>query len=102
MRQAFLAAATKGWALCNHTAQLVERTSDLGNLKLMVGSGCLEIPKGLAKKDSLDKHVEEISFWQCVAFCEHGQLKGWQPQDFQPIFAKISISKCLHWFAAVP
>ena len=30
--------------------------------------------------DSIDKHVEQISFRQCITFCEHGQLKGWSPQ----------------------
>ena len=40
---------------------------------------CLESPE----MDSLDEHVEKISVWQCVTFCEHGQLKGWQPR-FQP------------------
>ena len=29
--------------------------------------------------DSRNKHVEQISFRQCVTFCEHRQLKGWQP-----------------------
>ena len=51
--------------------------------------------------DSQNKHVEQISFRQCVAFCEHGQLKGWQPR-FQPTAAKISIlamvlPKSLYW-----
>ena len=44
---------------------------------------CLEF----LKMDSLDKHVEKISFRHCVAFCEHGQLKGWQPR-FQPTVAQ--------------
>ena len=37
--------------------------------------------------DSLNKHVEQISFQQCVTFCEHRKLKGWQPH-FQPTEAK--------------
>ena len=43
--------------------------------------------------ESLDKHVEKISFRQCGSgtFCEHGQLKGWKPH-FQPTVAKSSIS----------
>ena len=47
---------------------------------------CLESPE----MDSLDEHVEKISVWQCVTFCEHGQLKGWQPR-FQPTAAKSSL-----------
>ena len=71
----------------------MERTDALSNLKLLVGSGCLSFPKGMAGMDSLDldKHVEQISFRQCVTLCEHGQLKGWQPY-FQPTVAKSSIS----------
>ena len=44
-----------------------------------------------------DKHVEQISFRQCLTFCEHGQLKGWQ-QHFQLTEAKNSISTILHCF----
>ena len=50
--------------------------------------------------DSLDKHVEQISFRLCVLFTEHRQLKGWQPL-FQPTVAKSSISTMVHWFAEV-
>ena len=57
----FSAAATKGWAWCKHNADLVEHTAALRDLKLLVGSGGLDFTKGM---DSLDKHVEEISFWQ--------------------------------------
>ena len=35
----------------------------------------------------LDKHVEQISFRQCITFSAHGQLKGWQPR-FQTTAAK--------------
>ena len=42
-------------------------------------------------------HAEQISFRQCVTFCEHGQLKFWR-QHFQPTEAKISISAILHSF----
>ena len=70
------AAATKGWAWCNHDAELVERNALLRNLKLLVGSGSLDFAKGM---HSLDKHVEQVSFQQFVTFREHGQLKGWQP-----------------------
>ena len=82
-------AETKGWAWCKHNAELVEPTVALRNL-LLAGSGCLEIQKGVAGIDSLDKHVQQVSFRQCVEFCEHGQLKGRQPH-FQPTVAKISI-----------
>ena len=41
--------------------------------------------------DSLNKHVEQVCFRHGVTFCEHGQLKGWQPH-FQPTVAKSSIS----------
>ena len=96
----FSAAATKGWAWCNHNAELMERTVPLRDLKLLVGSGGLDFTKGM---NSLDKHVKQISFRQCITFREHGQLKGWQPH-FQPTDAKISIlsiSTIVHWFAAV-
>ena len=80
----FSAAATKGWAWCKHNAELVERTAALRDLKLLVGSGGLDFPKGM---DSCNKHVEQNLFRQCVTFCEHRQLKGWQPR-FQPTEAK--------------
>ena len=81
------AAATKGWAWCIHNAELVERTAALGYLKLLVGSGCLEFQTGMARMSSSDKHVKQISFRQCVTFCEQRQQKGWQPR-FQPTVAK--------------
>ena len=49
----------------------------LRNLKLLV-SGGLDFTKGM---DSIDKHVEQISFRQCSTFCEHGQLKGWHDYE---------------------
>ena len=58
----FSAAATKGWAWCNHNAELVECAAALRDLKLLVGSGGLDFTKGM---ESLDKHVEKISFRQC-------------------------------------
>ena len=72
----FSVTATKGWAWCNHNAELVERTVALGNLKLLVGSGDLDFTKGM---DSLDKHVEQISFGQWVTFFEHGSWKAGSP-----------------------
>ena len=60
----------------------------------------LVFPKGIAGMDSLDKPVEQISFRKRVTFCEHGQLKGWQPH-FQPTAVKSSISTSVHVFAAV-
>ena len=59
----FSVTATKGWAWCNHNAELVERTVALGNL-LLVGSGCLEIRIGKAGIASFNKHVQQISFRQ--------------------------------------
>ena len=50
--------------------------------------------------DSLNKHVQQISFRQSVTFCEHRQLKGRQPR-FQPTEAKCSISTLVPWFATV-
>ena len=96
----FSAAATQGWEWCNHNAGLLECTAALSNLKLLVGSGCLEIRIGKTGMDSLEKHVEQISFGQWVTCCEHGQLKSWQPH-FQATVAKSSISTSVCWFAAV-
>ena len=87
----FPAAATKGWALCKHDAELVECAAALRDLKLLTRSGCLAFPKGMAGMESSNKHVEQISFRLWVTFWEHGQLKGWQPH-FQPTVAKSSIS----------
>ena len=100
MRQVFPAAAAKGKAWCNHNAELVERTSALKNLKLLVGTGCCELPKGMVGMDSLNKHFEQISFRQYLTFGVNRKLKGWQPH-FQPTVAKSSISTLVHWFAAV-
>ena len=75
-------------------------TSALKNVKLLVGTACCKLPKGITGMDSLNKHVEQVSFRQFVTFCVHLQLKGWQPH-FQPTVAKSSISRIVHWFAAV-
>ena len=40
-----------------HNAELQERAACLKTVKLLVGSGCLEFPKGMAGIDSLNKHV---------------------------------------------
>ena len=72
----------------------MERAAALRDLKLLVGSGGLDFTKGM---DSLDEYVEQISFRQCITFCEHGQLKGWQPH-FEPTVAKNSISTIVHCF----
>ena len=53
----------------------MEGATALRNLKLLVGTGCLDFTKGM---DSLDKCVAYISFRQCVTLSEHRQLKGWQ------------------------
>ena len=57
----FSAAATQGWERCNHNAGLLGCTAALRNLKLLVGSGCLEIRIGKAGIDSFNKHVQQIS-----------------------------------------
>ena len=44
-------------------AEMVERTAALRNLKLLVGSGGLEFPKGIAGMDSLNKHVRNKSLF---------------------------------------
>ena len=54
------------------------------------GNGCL----------SLKRTCRPNLVWHCVTFCEHGQLKGWQPH-FQPAVAKSSISTSVRWFVAV-
>ena len=51
IRQVSHATATKGWAWCNHNAELLERAAELRKL-LLEGSGCLEFPKGMAGMDS--------------------------------------------------
>ena len=38
----------------------------------------------------MNKHVQHISFRQCITFCEHRQLKGW-PARFQPTEASSSV-----------
>ena len=54
----------------------------------------------LISMDSRDKHVDQISFRQCITFCEHLELKGRQPH-FQLTVAKSSISTIVRWFATV-
>ena len=93
---------------CKHDAtiraELVKRAAALRDLTLLVPWGVDDFDftkwHGLLIDNHLDKHVEQISFRQCVAICEHRQLKGWQPH-FQPTIAKSSISTTVHWFAAV-
>ena len=71
--------AMKQWAWCKQNVEMVERTAALRNLNLLAGIGCLEFQKEMAGMDSWNKHVEQISFRQCITFREHRQLKGWQP-----------------------
>ena len=71
----FPAAAMKGWAWCNHNAELVDCAAALRNL-LLAGSGWLKFPKGVAGIDSLNKHVEQISFRHCVTFLNIGSWKA--------------------------
>ena len=90
----FASAATKGWAWYNN-AELVNTAFRF--LTVLVASG---FPKEMAGMHSLDKHVKQISFPQCITCCEHGQPKGWPPH-FQPTVAQSWISTILHWLAAV-
>ena len=94
MRQVFSVAATKGWAWSKHNiADLVERTVALRNL-LLVESGCLEIPNGMAGRDSLDdKHIQQISFRQCITFCQHGSWKAGSPAS-NPLLLKLNLDNC--------
>ena len=62
----FSAAATIGWAWCNHNAELVEHTAALRSLKLLVGSGCLEFQNGMAGMDpetNMSAHGANICSW---------------------------------------
>ena len=70
----FPVAETKGWAWCKHNPELVERTVALRNL-LLVGSGCLEIPKGMAGMDFLDKHVQQTS---CGSASHFENIASWK------------------------
>ena len=91
------AAATKGWAWCHHLMQRWRNVLRLTGTSSFWQVGCLEFQKGIAGMDSLNKHVQQISFRQCVTFWEHPQLKGWPPR-FQPTEAKCSISTIVPWF----
>ena len=59
----------------------------------------MSLQQRIAGTDSLNKHVEQISFRQYMTFCEHRQLKGWQPH-FQPTVDESSISTTVHCFVA--
>ena len=79
LAQSFSAAATKGWAWCHHLMQRWRNVLRLSGTWSFWQVGCLEFQQGIVGMDSLNKHVEHISFPQCITFCEHRQLKGWQP-----------------------
>ena len=73
------------WEWCKNV-ELVERAAALR------GSGCSEFQKGMAGMDSLHKHVEQISFRQCLTFCKHRQLKRWRPhfqRRLKALFAAV-------------
>ena len=91
--QSFSGAATKGWAWCRHLMQRWRNVLRLSGTSSFWQVGCLEFHKWIVGMDSLDKHVQHISFRQYITFCKHRQLKGWQPH-VQLTVAKISISKC--------
>ena len=75
--QIFSAAATKGWASCNHFAGLME-CSALRKIKLpvRVGSGCLEFQERMAGMDFWKKHVPQISFGSVSHFANMCRLKA--------------------------
>ena len=70
IRQVFLQLQRRDGIFCNPNAELVERAAAVRKL-LLPGSGCLEFLKGMAGMDFLSKHVQQISFQQCVSFCQH-------------------------------
>ena len=78
----FASAVTNGWAWCNHNAEVVERAAAIRNL-LLAGSGWLKFPKGVAGMDSLNKHVEQISFPQCVHHMLRTSIRLTAPQRTQ-------------------
>ena len=51
---------------------MVEHAAALRDLKLLVGSGGLEYPKGIAAMDALNTFVKQISFGQYFTFSDHG------------------------------
>ena len=51
----FSRAKSFGPKLQTEDSQLVERTATLGDLKLLVGSECLEFQKGMAAMDALNE-----------------------------------------------
>ena len=65
--------------------------------RLLAWNGYIYNPRGLRvhkHSKGWPKYVEQISFRQCVTFCEHRQLKG---PHFHPTVAKGSISTTVHW-----
>ena len=87
----FSAAATAGWAWCNHNAEPAECPAALSNLNLLVGSGDLDFTKNM---ESLNKHVESCRT-NLFTFYEHGQLKGWK-RHFSP-----TVAKAQSWLIAI-
>ena len=82
----FSAAATKGWEWCNH--DLMQRWRNVRGSQEAQASGrewrlCFYKTHGL-----------------CITFCEHRQLKGWQPH-VQLTVTKVSISTIVRLFEAV-
>ena len=78
----FPSAAAKGWEWCKHNAELVERTAALRDLKLLVGSGGLDFPKGmdLWNKSSQRTWAAErlvAPTTQPKLCCDRHELLGW-------------------------
>ena len=66
-------------------------------------ASCREFMIGIPERSCRNgclKQVCRTNLLSAVEFCEHRQLKGWQPH-FQPTVAKSSISTTVHWFAGV-
>ena len=107
--QIFSAAATKGWAWCNHNAGLMERSA-LRKPKLLIG-WMLGIPRKNGWNGFLKQTCPSNLVLHCVAFCKHAQLKGWPPRFQQQLkgwqthvqltVSNSSISAIARGFAAV-
>ena len=74
----FSSAATKGWEWCKHNAELLEGAATLRNLKLLVRSGCLEFPEGIAGMDALDMSHKSL-FGSASHFANMGSWKAGSP-----------------------
>ena len=74
--QVFSAAATKGWAW--YSRDLMQRWRNVRDSQEAQASG-REWMLGIPKRKG-ENGFQQISFRQCITFCKHRQLKGWQPR----------------------